>query len=74
MSQSTKSHSFVVIKHIKKTETNKELACKVILKTSPTDPFQAKLEISDTTENIFARFPLNETVEVSLRNPQSRLD
>lgn len=74
MSESGQSHSFTVIKHIKSSPADKEPVCVVKLKTAPTDPFQAKMEISDNHENVFTAFPLNETVEVSFRNLQTRLD
>lgn len=74
MSQSPESHSFTVIKHIKSSPADKEPVCVVKLKTAPTDPFQAKIEISDNHDRIFTRFPLNETIEVTFRNPQTRLD
>lgn len=73
MSQSPQSYSFTIMKHIKSSQADKEPDCKVILKTAPTSPFQARIEISNHDQAIFDRFPLDETVEVSFRNPQTRL-
>jgi len=73
MSQSGESHSFVVTKHIKSSEADKEPSYRVTLKTAPTSPFQARIEISGDNANIFTVFPLNETIEVTFKKPQTKL-
>jgi len=66
-------HSLVVVRQVKKSEADKEPIHKVVLKTTPSDPFQAKLEITSELATIFQLYPLNETIEMHLKSVQKKL-
>lgn len=66
---------FMVISHVTKEKADKEPIHTIVLKTKKLgEDFSAmQLTVSGGSEELLSRFPLNNTVEVLIRNPQTKL-
>jgi len=69
------SREFVVISHVTKEKADKEPIHTIVLKTKKLgEDFTAmQLSISGGSENLLSQFPLNDTVEILIRHPQTKL-
>ena len=67
------SMEFVVIRHTRKEEPDKETIYSVVLKTRKGATLEANMEIKSTSETLFSEYPLNECVEVFTKQVQTTL-
>jgi len=65
--------NFVVIRHGKSEKIDKEPVYSVVLKSKGLENVIVTIAIKSTEANIQEQFPLKETIQVSFKNPQTRL-
>jgi hypothetical protein len=65
----------LVVRHSKKEEADKEPVFTIAIKTKKTieSDVAIDLKIKSSKEDIFEKYPLNASLEVSLSNPQTQL-